>query len=249
MGTLNKSRENPLNPSFDEENQKLMGQTPRVGKHEEGTYIKNPNEVHKLTLSAIKDSDAVNMADPKISRVFPLKDRIMKSISCCGNKEDWIPYLLKQPPKLTLSQLPKLETDKSFSQPREDMALKIKIKSTGSLDLDEHVLHPFVRVHVIDMSTQKYLAKEENVPCMQTRESVSLVDAGKNFQRQRGDFVQPFSTSLTDLRRKGQMMAEWEDEFVINERVAKVMEPEVVLLFELLDFCPDLAMTQPELLN
>jgi len=44
-------------------------------------------------------------------------------------------------------------------------------------------------------------------------------------------------------------MAEWEDEFVINERVAKVMEPEVVLLFELLDFCPDLAMTQPELLN
>jgi jouberin len=111
------------------------------------------------------------------------------------------------------------------------------------------VLHPFVRVHVIDMSTQKYLAKEELVPCMQTRESVSLVDAGKNFQRQRSDFVQPFSTSLTDLRRKGQMMAEWEDEFVINERVAKVLEPEVVFLFELLDFCPDLAMTQPELLN
>lgn len=45
------------------------------------------------------------------------------------------------------------------------------------------------------------------------------------------------------------MMAEWDDEFVINERAGKVMEPEVVLLFEILDFNADLVMTRPDLLN
>lgn len=45
------------------------------------------------------------------------------------------------------------------------------------------------------------------------------------------------------------MMAEWDDEFVINEKAGKVMEPEVVFLFEILDFNPDLVMTRPDLLN
>lgn len=61
------------------------------------------------------------------------------------------------------------------------MAIKLKIKGTGSLDLDENVLHPFVKVHVVDMSTMKYLAKEERIPGMQSRESTSLIDSGKNF--------------------------------------------------------------------
>ena len=46
---------------------------------------------------------------------------------------------------------------------REDkfnkMALKIKINETGSLILDPNMLHPFVRIHIIDMDTYKYLAK------------------------------------------------------------------------------------------
>lgn len=87
--------------------------TYREGKQEDGTYIKNPNEVYNLQLSGIKDKDAMNMQDPKISRVFPLKERILKSICCCGQKESWIPYLLRQPPKLTLDQMPKLEEDKN----------------------------------------------------------------------------------------------------------------------------------------
>lgn len=61
------------------------------------------------------------------------------------------------------------------------MAIRVRVKGTGSLDLDEHVLHPFVRVHVVDMATQKYLAKDERVPGMQSRESVTCVDHGKNF--------------------------------------------------------------------
>lgn len=103
--TGDKSRENPLN-NFEDENQKLMkdDNTFRQGAQEDGTYIKNPNERYNFVLSGIKEREALNMDDPKINRVFPLKDRIMKQICCCcpGQKESWIPYLLRQPPKLTL---------------------------------------------------------------------------------------------------------------------------------------------------
>lgn len=41
------------------------------------------------------------------------------------------------------------------------MAIKIKILGSGSLNLDENVLHPFVRMHIVNMKTAKYLAKSD----------------------------------------------------------------------------------------
>jgi hypothetical protein len=38
-------------------------------------------------------------------------------------------------------------------------ALKLKVHETGSLVLDHNMVHPFVRVHIIDLDTCKYLAK------------------------------------------------------------------------------------------
>jgi len=39
------------------------------------------------------------------------------------------------------------------------LGLKIGVKESGYLQLDPCVVHPFVRVHVVDMLTGKYLAK------------------------------------------------------------------------------------------
>jgi hypothetical protein len=39
-------------------------------------------------------------------------------------------------------------------------ALRLSVQETGSLRLDPHLLCPFVRIHVVDMRTCKYLAKK-----------------------------------------------------------------------------------------
>ena len=50
--------------------------------------------------------------------------------------------------------------EEEFKQEYKDLALKLNIKETGSLLLDPNVLHPFVRMHIIDLKTWKPLAKQ-----------------------------------------------------------------------------------------
>jgi hypothetical protein len=60
------------------------------------------------------------------------------------------------------------------------MAMKLKICETGSLVLDHHMIHPFVRVHIIDMDTYKYLAKSDPLkPGVANKESAAFIDSTK----------------------------------------------------------------------
>lgn len=53
-----------------------------------------------------------------------------------------------------------MKFEEQYKEPYDkDYALKLRIKETGSLKLDPYLLHPFVRVSVVDMNTCKYLAK------------------------------------------------------------------------------------------
>jgi hypothetical protein len=55
---------------------------------------------------------------------------------------------------------PAMKFEEQYKEPYDkDYALKLRIKETGSLKLDPYLLHPFVRVSVVDMNTCKYLAK------------------------------------------------------------------------------------------
>lgn len=55
-------------------------------------------------------------------------------------------------------------------------ALKLTVKGTGILPMDEHVLHPFVRVHIIDTDTSKYLQKStRNRPGVANRETCNFM--------------------------------------------------------------------------
>lgn len=84
------------------------------------------------------------------------------------------------------------------------MALKIKVKESGSLLLDPNVTHPFVRIHIIDMRTCKYLAKTDpNLPGSYNREAASLLDSKGNFTHKDVDFLLPLSTRFFDMRIKG----------------------------------------------
>lgn len=38
-------------------------------------------------------------------------------------------------------------------------AMKLGVRQSGILEINEHVLHPFVRIHIVDLDTNKWLAK------------------------------------------------------------------------------------------
>jgi hypothetical protein len=217
----------------------------------EGDFIKDPSRLTKVQTSAIKLPSEIQMGHPEVVRGFAWKDRFMNSLCACGNNEYYLPFMLRQKPALTFDKMPKLPQNEGEPQKRrEDLALKIKVNSTGSLMMDENVLHPYVKIHFVNMKTQKYLAKsDERLPGTYNNESLQYIDAGGNIQRAPVDYLLPMATQMNDLRIKGEMMAEWNEEFVINEKSVNIFDPETLILFEILDFNPDLAARNPSALN
>jgi len=73
---------------------------------------------------------------------------------------------------------PLFKFEEQFKEERyKKLALKVKICETGSLVLDEHMIHPFVRLHIIDMNTCKYLAKSDSLkPGVANKESAAFID-------------------------------------------------------------------------
>jgi len=57
------------------------------------------------------------------------------------------------------------------------------------------MVHPFVRVHIIDMTTYKYIAKKSSIqPGMYNKESAYFIDSFKNFTKNDTDYLLPIST-------------------------------------------------------
>lgn len=54
---------------------------------------------------------------------------------------------------------------------------------------------------------------------------------------------------MFDLRVKGMNLAQWEEEFVINESARYLLQPNIIFLFEMLDFNVEMMFESPELLN
>ena len=89
----------------------------------------------------------------------------------------------------------------------------MKVCGTGILEMDEHVLHPFVRIHVVDMNTSKYLKKSKpDRPGVANKESANFFsmikdEANKNYKKTPSkcntDFLLPMSTKMFDLRISG----------------------------------------------
>ena len=63
------------------------------------------------------------------------------------------------------------------------------------------------------------------------------------------DFFLPMSTKMYDLRVKGVNFCEWDEEFIINEKVETLMRGNVAFMFEILEFNPHLVIDKSPLLN
>jgi hypothetical protein len=131
-----------------------------------GTGTKKPTELNK-----INEADPLVMTKPEIKSKFPLADRFINFINCCKPPKDPIGTMLEQKELFTFKE----EFPDAHQQ---KFGLKIRVKETGSMLLDPNVTHPFVKVHIVDMNTCKYLAKSNPLrPGVYNLESVSLIDA------------------------------------------------------------------------
>ena len=103
-----------------------------------------------------------------------------------------------------------------------ELGIKLKIKGTGSLLLDPNVTNPFVKIHVIDMSTCQPLKKESSFNRRVTSFNESCVKLLKQnnehiLQPRNCDYILPMATTFYDMRIKGQTQCSWNEEFIINE--------------------------------
>ena len=64
------------------------------------------------------------------------------------------------------------------------------------------------------------------------------MDCKKNLKVQQTDYFLPMSTTLCDLRIKGENLARWDEEFTVNEIAKLILKPNILILFEILDFNP-----------
>lgn len=170
-----------------------------------------------------------NMNLPAIRSKYPLGDRFALAINCCKSA--------MTPAEYIRGLKPALQFDEEFKKPhQQELGLKIGVQETGYLQLDPCIVHPFVRVHIIDMETGKYLAKKSpSKPGISNKESCALIDSEGNITNKQVDYLMPMSTRFYDMRITGQNMCRWHEEFVVNEVAPYICRPNVVLLFEILE--------------
>lgn len=63
------------------------------------------------------------------------------------------------------------------------------------------------------------------------------------------DFLLPVSTRFYDMRIRGQTQCSWDETFIINELAQNLLQPNVVLLFEIMECNPMLIAQNSKLLN
>ena len=128
--------------------------------------------------------------------------------------------------------------------------MRVGVKETGYLQLDPCVVHPFVRVHIIDMKTGKYLAKKNpNQPGVANKESCSLIDSAGEVHNKDVDFLLPISTKFYDMRRTGHNTCQWNESFVVNEHASYICQPHIVILFEILECNTQMIIENDKRLN
>ena len=142
----------------------------------------------EIAINDSKEASVPNMQLPAIRSKFPLSDRISLALCSCSTT---------MPPAQIMKNMPPLfKFEEQFDKAKyANMGLRVKICETGSLLLDHHLIHPFVRVHIVSLETYKYLPKsDKRKPGVANREAAGFMDSGKHFSKQEADFLLPFST-------------------------------------------------------
>ncbi|XP_060065201.1 jouberin-like [Ylistrum balloti] len=111
----------------------------------------------------------------------------------------------------------------------EGQIMAVTVHRTDKLKNDFHILHPMVRVHIVNEETGQNLTKQRK------DRAVSAY-----FETQNDNITQimPIMTQPFDFKQKKSVLPVWEELLVFNENFNYFIKdyPKVIIFFELLDF-------------
>ncbi|XP_019875375.2 jouberin-like [Aethina tumida] len=114
------------------------------------------------------------------------------------------------------------------SQPNKqsyDQIVSIIIHKTEKLLIKSFLIHPVVKIHIVDANTGKYFMKSDK--------SRSVVFY---YENQETDYIQPVMTHFYNLQEKRTLYPSWEERITINEDFNYLASTNVMYFFEILDF-------------
>ncbi|KAK3089926.1 hypothetical protein FSP39_007688 [Pinctada imbricata] len=111
----------------------------------------------------------------------------------------------------------------------EGQILAVTIHRTDKLKNDFHIMHPMVRVHIVNEETGELLEKQHKDRAVTT------------FFETRGDNVDrvlPIMTQPFDFKQQKSVLPVWEEVLIFNENYNYFTsdKPKVIIFFELMDF-------------
>jgi jouberin len=186
------------------------------------------------------EENVVDIRNPEIWSGFPFCERFLYSLfcktKCCSDYRNG-EFLSTDCLRNTCVKDPMVDLNNKI--------LSISILKSGTLEIKELILHPFVRVSFINLKTGKFLQKSNfNTPCVSRQELNFIVQHNKvqdklDLQSSILDFIPTISTCPYDLREKGEAFAEWNETFYINESADYLLNSDNIMFFELMDFSLD----------
>ena len=89
------------------------------------------------------------------------------------------------------------EKDKFVKVDPQDVT-KITVLETAQLELDPNVMHPFVKLHLVDINNGQYIKKSVYKDVINANENITYID-GSSLKAKGTDFIPPFATNSCDL--------------------------------------------------
>ena len=128
------------------------------------------------------------------------KSKTFSCIKCKPSRMSYVETFIGNP---TLS-----EEDKKIL---ENKCVSIKIIETSNLELDPNSIHPFVRIHIVNLKNGQYIKKSRNSVLNFFENSTTFVKNPQNFVPKNSENILPFSTNCIDLRSTGNSKASWNE--------------------------------------
>ena len=169
---------------------------------------------------------------------FPLSERFWYSFccktKCCSDYKNGDVFT-------TQCFREKCNIDKKLNN-LDNKILTLSILKSGTLEIMPMIMHPFVRISIVNLKTGKYIQKSDfGAPALCRNENNFTVKHDLNtnhleLSTSLLDMIPPFATCPYDLREKGESYAEWNEDFYINEKASTLLDDNIIFFFEILDY-------------
>jgi jouberin len=160
-----------------------------------GPTLDTPPLVNSITHTAL-------LRDKMVWTSFPLKERMASTtlgLITCKSKQTFVDQITTAKPAPNLKEL----------SDAKNRVFKITINETSQLELDPNLMHPYVKVHIVDLASGNYVQKSGQKSVVTLEENITIVDNKMNCTRKEIDYIPPFATNCCDLRIAGNARARW----------------------------------------